>query len=225
VAEISLLLAAGPNLAMGIEERRSGVGEVLVANVQLKDDLKSAYSIYRQYAEHEDSLINSRLSWNLTVQGFLLAAFGIVALKLIDTCGTGPVDSRLYLLKLVVFVLPLAGLAVSVVSAIGVLAAALALDKLDSDWEDKVKLELWKLDRDGEYVLPRLTGGGSDRAHNLGLYPARIIPWVFVVAWFAFLCGSIYLVAAGCQNEGSPSGAPEYSQVLMEGLINNTNLS
>src|SRR5580658_9768416 len=39
------------------------------------------YKLFRDYIEHEDSLINQRLLWNINIQGFLFAAYGLSVQK------------------------------------------------------------------------------------------------------------------------------------------------
>jgi hypothetical protein len=42
------------------------------------------YSVLRKYVEHEDELINARLTWSLTIHGFLFAAFALLLSKAAD---------------------------------------------------------------------------------------------------------------------------------------------
>lgn len=42
------------------------------------------YERVRDYVQHEDDLINSRLTWSLTIHGFLFATLGILAGKAVD---------------------------------------------------------------------------------------------------------------------------------------------
>lgn len=42
------------------------------------------FSIYRDYLKHEDDLINNRLNWNFTIQGFLFAAYSFALEKVAD---------------------------------------------------------------------------------------------------------------------------------------------
>lgn len=39
------------------------------------------YEVYRGYVEHEDDLINQRLSWNFSIQGLLFAAYAFAFQK------------------------------------------------------------------------------------------------------------------------------------------------
>jgi hypothetical protein len=52
--------------------------------IQAPSDLLSLYGKFRDYLEHEDDLINSRLTWSLTVHGFLFASYGILLGKIAD---------------------------------------------------------------------------------------------------------------------------------------------
>jgi hypothetical protein len=47
-------------------------------------DTFSYFERIRAYIQHEDGLISSRLTWSLTVHGFLFAIYGLMAGKLID---------------------------------------------------------------------------------------------------------------------------------------------
>ena len=58
----------------------------------LKDspaDLLTYYGILRDYLQHEDGLINSRLTWSLTIHGFLFTTFGFLANKTMEILGGG----------------------------------------------------------------------------------------------------------------------------------------
>ena len=50
---------------------------------RLRDDLK-IYEMFRDYIKHEDGLINSRLMWILTINGFLFTAYGLTLQKKLD---------------------------------------------------------------------------------------------------------------------------------------------
>lgn len=42
------------------------------------------FAIFRKYIDHEDQLIHERLLWNITIQGFLFAAYGFAVTKLAE---------------------------------------------------------------------------------------------------------------------------------------------
>jgi len=47
-------------------------------------DVLGYYERLRNYVQHEDNLLNSRLTWSLTVHGFLFAIFGVLTGKIAD---------------------------------------------------------------------------------------------------------------------------------------------
>jgi len=47
-------------------------------------DIFAYYDRIRAYVQHEDDLVNSRLTWSLTIHGFLFAIYGILIGKIAD---------------------------------------------------------------------------------------------------------------------------------------------
>src|SRR5262249_26759673 len=114
------------------------------------------YKIFRDYLQHEDGLINQRLSWNFTIQGFLFATYGLCLQKLLDvsdrifeklldpktlTVSWNQVQSNLQQLTgyraldiLVNYVIPIVGFFVALFAFGGSLAAHRALSQLRADW-------------------------------------------------------------------------------------------
>src|ERR1700722_1658046 len=106
------------------------------------------YKTYRHYIEHEDSLINNRLSWNFAIQGFLFAAFSFSAQKMAEV--NAKILSELkpssveveYLvaisgvgqLHLLLIVLALVGLFVSALVYVSVGAARIAIANIEDKW-------------------------------------------------------------------------------------------
>ena len=83
------------------------------------------FELYRDYVKHEDALINSRLVWNLNIQGFLFAAYGVILKSLIDVqTRSAPENSfSVQEMYVVLFVVPLNGLVASRFTRQGVCAA------------------------------------------------------------------------------------------------------
>jgi hypothetical protein len=52
--------------------------------LETASDILGYYDRFRAYIEHEDGLISSRLTWSLTVHGFLFAMYGILLAKIAD---------------------------------------------------------------------------------------------------------------------------------------------
>jgi hypothetical protein len=96
------------------------------------------YEILRSYVEHEDDLINSRLTWMLTINGFLFTAFALLGQHAIDLASgnaTPPVDSSrvvtLDFLFVILFVIAALGGAVSFIASKAIKAAHYAIACLD----------------------------------------------------------------------------------------------
>src|SRR5580658_8096117 len=96
------------------------------------------YSIFRDYIKHEDDLINQRLSWFLTLQGFFFAAYALALQKSVESWTTLSSSTGTFtatdsvatsLMDVYRFSMTLAavGFCVSVVVFLGVHAASTAL--------------------------------------------------------------------------------------------------
>jgi hypothetical protein len=57
--------------------------EIILSHEDIEFHLQ-IYTIFREYVKHEDSLINWRLSWNFTIQGFLFAAYAVATQKVFE---------------------------------------------------------------------------------------------------------------------------------------------
>src|SRR5580658_5975181 len=57
----------------------NGVADALADPIKGHIEL---YSVFRDYLKHEDDLINNRLNWNFTIQGFLFTAYTFTLQKL-----------------------------------------------------------------------------------------------------------------------------------------------
>jgi hypothetical protein len=165
-----------------IDGNGSGPGSAL-SGISVREHFK----IFRDYVEHEDNLINSRLMWNITIQGFLFATYGLSVQKLAEQQATG---AGVPALRWLILILPLFGIGISLVSIMGVIAARTAINSLVVQWKEI-------LDQAGskEPGLPFLVGGGipdgdksgteCSKAHRRGLRAPLWFPWIFVFAWAA----------------------------------------
>jgi len=148
--------------------------------------IQEHYKIFRDYVEHEDNLINNRLMWNITIQGFLFATYGFAVEKLVES----PInENRLFALRGLIVVLPLFGIGISLVSFMGVVAAQSAIKNLVTQWNE--------IHQTNGQQLPYLIGGGvpdgdksgkeATQAHRRGFWAPLCFPWIFVAAWAALL--------------------------------------
>ena len=105
------------------------------------------YCVFRDYLEHEDGLINNRLNWNFTIQGFLFAAYSFSLQKIadvriallqqtVDPNRIAPlhVFHTMFDLQFLVATLALAGAIVSALVYVSVRAARIAIHEVQDQW-------------------------------------------------------------------------------------------
>jgi len=165
------------------------------------------YSAYRDYLKHEDDLINNRLSWNFTIQGFLFAAYTFTLQKASELKGSlllqlkplspGLLSKDLFNshtlglreLHVAMIILALVGLFVSGCVYLSVSAARIAIGELERRWRE-LHQEYGKSGTNenthGPH-LPGLVGGGDHRAHALGFHAPTALPIGIVAAWVLLL--------------------------------------
>jgi len=143
----------------------------------LENPCRTYYELYRDYVKQENTLINNRLLWSLSIQGFLFAAFAYA-----DSPGTPnqprQPDQSLGL------VFCAAGIVINILTTTSLVAADVAIFKILKKWRDHFVLRADMNDP----LVPDLTGGGSDQAHALGHLGPAMIPVVAAGCW-------LYLVA------------------------------
>jgi hypothetical protein len=125
------------------------------------NEKENYYEYVVHQVERENSLVDTRLNWMLTIQGLLFAALALLAGN-----DTDP-DIR----DMLTFLLPWTGILLSVISFLGVAGASFALLGLKTDWE--------KSDDYGKAPLPY----GKPLAFCLGLIPRLCLPLLFLWAW------------------------------------------
>lgn len=136
------------------------------------------YKIYREKVTHEDSLINFRTSWFVTLQSFLFISFSLTAGNVKGLGGL-----------LLTIILSYVGINVCKTTLIGVQAASQAIDITWKQWESK------KSDIDPHGILPALKGGLSrpdGPISNDGSHSSLRLPKYLRLAWFAILGFSVF---------------------------------
>ncbi len=186
------------------------------------DPLK-LYDLFRGYLEHEDNLINSRLTWSLTVHGFLFASYGILLGKIADefsglvTPGAHPhlgehIIAALFALQALVAIL---GVLVGFSSWRAIIASHNAIQHLVTIAHSQGRpLEIVPKRATvppGSILLPRIIGGGAKilppgerkQDHTVGarsyyLWLPALIMWLWtVLVVISVACG----VAASCYRD------------------------
>lgn len=128
----------------------------------MEDEKKQRYDAIVHQIDREDSLINYRLTWTLTLNGFLFAALAFLGSK------ESP-EPRIE--EFFHWALPAAGFFISVAGLLGILAAFIQIHYLTEQWSE-LKDSRW----------PRPFG---DKKHSyfIGTIPSFLPPLVLVAVW------------------------------------------
>lgn len=127
------------------------------------DTANSITSILAEKIRHEETLINSRLTWLLTFQGFLFAAVALLA--------DNSINPKLYRALLEIF--PSVGAFVAILTFLGVLAAYIAMGQARNPYQEVLETN------------KKLRFGGTNWAKWLGRANSLGIPIVVLSAWVA----------------------------------------
>ena len=157
-------------------------------NDQLPEkELLKLYEIYRDYAKHEDYLINFRMTWFMASQAFLFGAYAIMAQEgfrqekfhfvanVSDLVGKVHEVSVSLIIILLISFFQLFFTAMRSFSSIK--AATVAVRALRSKWHADI------LGGRQHPKLPGLTGGGSEKAHSTGWNSATFLPGAATAIW------------------------------------------
>ncbi len=103
------------------------------------------YHMSRGLIEHEDDLINQRVTWNLVAQGFLFVAFATI----FSSNTLQPIQKIVSNIAIAVF-----GLIMSIVACLGIYAAMAALRAIHDEADRKIQPQLG---------YPMISGAGKTR--------------------------------------------------------------
>lgn len=131
------------------------------AQLETKDEKTLRYEYIAHQINREDNLVNFRLTWALTLNGFLFAALGFLAGKEVPNKS---------LLAFFHWALPLTGTTVSLVGLLGVIAAQLQINHLAKQWRELV---------DGRWPRPF----GGKWSFLMGTLPSFVPPLVLSCVW------------------------------------------
>ena len=136
------------------------------------------YQIIRSQIEHEDNLINQRLSWFVAAQAFLFSAYAIVlnAPPQVRLEGFATQQDILF------FLIPLVAIGVSILICMTVIAAMLATANLR-------RLLKTHMNEKDSALLPPVQG--YRQTLLLGQASPILIPFLFMISWIVLLIKSL----------------------------------
>jgi hypothetical protein len=135
------------------------------------------YQIIRSQIEHEDNLINQRLSWFVAAQAFLFSAYAI----LLNAPSQVRLESFATQQEILFFLIPLVAIGVSILMYITVTAAMLAMANLRRLLESHVKGK-------ESALLPPVQG--YRQTLLLGQASPILMLFLFMISWIVLLIKS-----------------------------------
>jgi len=153
----------------------SGLGPLSVNTVQSREEPAmepESYSLdeLRRRIEHEDNLLNQRVSWIVSSQAFLLTGYAILLNAPIELRTAGHARDNTLLLKLI----PITSIAITLLLWIAMLAGIAAMRALRLCAE-----------RHPSFAADHIQGAAATRI--LGLTPIALIPPAFLITWLLII--------------------------------------
>jgi hypothetical protein len=177
----------------------------------LETDIK-IYALFRDYVKHEDALVNNRLTWILTIHGFLYATYGLTIQKRLEIIAyiSNSIFVHLneqeqffhaanlpyYLLEIRVFLIFLCfiGSFISGYGFVSIRAAHRAssslrqifeeqFKKFEPSWYPDVPNLRYLGDEEKYFVVPTIEGAGRERFIKVGLIASLTIPLILLGGW------------------------------------------
>lgn len=127
---------------------------------------KDLFDMVVRLLNREDQLINSRMTWYLTIQGFIIAAVALIF--------TGKLEDYQNLRTPVIRLLSFLGISISFVVFISVLRARKAKKITGSKWKKSVS----KTGKNDPFPDPR-----GDISWLSIFTPGQSVPWIIIVFW------------------------------------------
>lgn len=186
-------------------------------------DKLETYEAFRSYARHEDNLINNRMTWMLTIHGFLYASYGFTLQKKLEILeklkprfviwgeATNlplheyPLPFRQTLFEIEAFLglIAVIGFLISLYAWLSVRAAKSAIVTLKRTYEkehlgfpDDPERKFIELNDRPKLVLPPLAGGGEKYAHEVGHSASMTIPLFLMGSWTIAFVGTVFFVVS-----------------------------
>lgn len=133
---------------------------------------KDMFDMVLRLLDREDQLINSRMTWYLSIQGFIIASIALTF--------TDKFESYLGLERPGIIALSILGIAISVVVFIAVCRARKAKKEIYLKWD--------KLDENEKKFFPDPRGERKPGWLSV-LTPGQTVPIIFVIFWVVVIIG------------------------------------
>jgi len=166
---------------------------------------RQLYAELRDYVKHEDSLINHRTTWLMTVQAFLIATFGFSYQKRFEVLSHARLENAVASLSDLIWqfdvfliILSVVGIGTSATARRSVTAAVEAIESVDECWNKLKASGGWRRSCDEEPMLsylPDITGGGNKAASRKGIGLSADLPLFFLILWIGFCALSLAILA------------------------------
>lgn len=141
------------------------------------------YDYLRTEIEREDGITNQRLTWAMTLQGFLVASMTFLLSGSWVSEPPGVATFRI----LAIGAIGIIGLLAAILTKAGIDASRNALDRVTSDWNE-INSRIKMVPR----LAPRMYGQG--RPYFWGSLYARLIPRLFMVMWIVYILFYVFIV-------------------------------
>jgi len=181
------------------------------------------YRIFREYLQHEDGLANNRLSWMLTIHGFLYASYAFtiqtkiqIAQRISSDLLTSGADSAghagsypvsfliasIWQVDSVIFLICLVGFFISLVALVSIRAAGKANETILKVFEKQFGVQSAFGAPEtvlvaNKLILPTIAGGGDHQNIPRGFLSAAWIPVFLMSGWVFSLLFDAWLIWYG----------------------------
>jgi hypothetical protein len=165
------------------------------------------YRLYRGYVMEESGLINARLMWIITINGFLFGTYGFTLQKEIETTRAVVIDSpagppsivffnTMTQTELFLLTICIVGFFIGILGSLSISAAQMASHAVE-DMFNSPSMEAHAFKREGEHmvgyvtkdghVLPPIRGGGVMISVVYGHRASWWIPFLLTTSWALLL--------------------------------------
>ena len=163
--------------------------EVVLLNddsLESSDKVMAIWKRVRSCIEHEDALVNQRMSWMWAFNGFLLAAYALILSRFRELAGSSVKD----LAKIFLAFIPVLGVVLCISVWQGISAAMKQIGHLDNWWKVTIKAS--------EREYPRLIGK-SHRWFNHDILISHVLPATMTIAWVTLILVQVRLLTTAPQ--------------------------